>query len=83
MDLMNYINDKTIILIPVLYYIGTLFKSTEKIDDKFIPILLLPIGIIMSMLLMKDLSINSFIQGILTVACSTYANQIYKQFKNK
>lgn len=82
-DMIAYVNDKTLILIPVLYYIGTILKGLEKIEDKFIPLILLSFGIVMAMLLTHDISVNSFIQGILVTACSTYGNQIYKQLKNK
>jgi len=82
LDLTTYINNETIVLIPVLYFIGNIIKGIQKIDNKWIPIILLPIGVTLSMMILKNISVDSFIQGVLTTAASTYANQIYKQFKN-
>ena len=42
---MNYIVENCLILIPVLYVIGAIVKGVEIIKDKYIPLVLLPIGI--------------------------------------
>ena len=41
MDLMSYIVERALILIPALNVLGLIFKSIERIPDKFIPLLLL------------------------------------------
>lgn len=77
-NLMNYITENALILIPVLYVLGAILKGTEKIDDKYIPIILLPVGVALSMFLVS-FNINGVIQGILVTGASVYANQIVKQ----
>ena len=77
-NLMNYITENALILIPVLYILGTIAKNTEKIADKYIPIVLLPVGIVLSMFLV-GFNVNGIIQGILVTGASVYANQIVKQ----
>ena len=45
MNLMSYIVERSLILIPALNVLGLIFKSIERIPDKFIPLLLLIFGI--------------------------------------
>ncbi|MBN1048692.1 phage holin family protein [Clostridium botulinum] len=78
MEFINYITESALILVPVIFIIGTVFKGTEKIEDKYIPIILLPIGIILSMLLI-GFNIEGFIQGILVTGAAVYTNQLIKQ----
>ncbi len=78
MDFINYITENALILIPVLYIIGMILKDTNKVKDKYIPLILLPIGICLSMALM-GFGINAIIQGILVVGVSVYTNQLIKQ----
>ena len=51
MDLMEYITENALILIPVLYVIGMFLKALEFIKDKYIPCILLTIGIAFSIVL--------------------------------
>jgi len=78
MDFINYVTENALILIPVLYIIGMILKDTNKVKDKYIPLILLPIGICLSMALM-GVGINAIIQGILVVGVSVYTNQLIKQ----
>ncbi len=78
MEFINYITENALILIPVLYIIGMILKDTERIKDKYIPLILLPIGIGLAMALI-GININAIIQGILVVGVSVYTNQLVKQ----
>ena len=76
--LKDYILDNALILIPAIYVIGAILKGTELIKDKYIPVILLPIGVILAMLLV-GFNVNGFIQGILVTGVAVYANQLVKQ----
>eukprot|EP00828_Plagiopyla_frontata_P010700 TRINITY_DN1575_c0_g1_i4.p2 TRINITY_DN1575_c0_g1~~TRINITY_DN1575_c0_g1_i4.p2 ORF type:complete len:106 (+),score=5.97 TRINITY_DN1575_c0_g1_i4:158-475(+) len=78
MEFSQYIADNALILIPALYIIGMLIKNIEKIADKYIPIILLVIGILGAIGLM-GLSVNSAIQGVLVTGATVYVNQLIKQ----
>ncbi len=78
MEFINYITENALILIPVLYIIGMILKGIERIKDKYIPLILLPIGIGLAMALM-GININAIIQGVLVVGVSVYTNQLIKQ----
>ncbi|APF24887.1 phage holin family protein [Clostridium butyricum] len=77
-NIMNYIAENALILIPVLYVLGYILKGTEKVDDKYIPIILLPVGIVLAMLIV-GFDVNGFIQGVLITGAAVYANQLVKQ----
>lgn len=77
-NLMSYVMDNALILIPVLYVLGAILKGTEKVEDKYIPVILLPVGIVLAMLIV-GFNVNGFIQGILVTGATVYANQLVKQ----
>ena len=76
--LKDYILDNALILIPAIYVIGAILKGTELVKDKYIPVILLPIGIALGMILV-GFNVNGFIQGILVTGVAVYANQLVKQ----
>ena len=80
MQVLSYILDKALILIPVLYVIGMILKGIQKIPNKYIPLILLPIGILGAIGLM-GISVDAVIQGILVTGVAVYGNQLFKQLK--
>lgn len=89
--LKNFIKPELLVLIPVLYFIGFAIKSTLVIKDKFIPITLGLIGIILSVIWVlattefystQDIFMAIFVaitQGMLCSGASVYVNQLIKQ----
>lgn len=80
MEILNLITENALIFIPVIYIIGMMLKGLEKIQDKFIPLILLPIGVALAMLSM-GLCVEAFIQGVLVVGAAVYTNQLIKQIQ--
>lgn len=78
MDFTQYITASTLVCIPVLYIIGLILKNTNKVPDNVIPLVLLPIGIVLAMLLMGR-SVDALIQGVLVTGAAVYTNQVVKQ----
>ena len=83
MDFINYITENALILVPVLLVIGAILKNTERIKDKYIPVILLPAGIILSVWVMKSFTADSVIQGILVTGAAVYGNQLAKQISKE
>ena len=77
MDFMNFILDQALILIPVLYLIGS-FLKISNVDDKYIPLTLLVISVILAML-MIGFTVDGFIQGVLVAGAAVFTNQLVKQ----
>ena len=92
--LKEFVKPELLILIPVLYLIGTGLKNSI-FKDNLIPIALGIFGIILSTIYVfatgeisgiKDVLMGIFIsltQGVLVAGCSVYFNQIYKQLKEE
>ena len=80
MDILTYITENSLILIPVLVVLGTIIKNIEVIPDKYIPIILLPFGILGAMAI-SGWNVETAMQGILVTGCAVYGHQIYKQLK--
>lgn len=78
MEIVSYIVNRALIIIPVLNIIGMILKSLEKIPDRFIPLILLAVGIAGSIALM-GFSADSVIQGVLVTGAAVYGNQVVKQ----
>lgn len=81
MEILSYITENSLILIPVLLVLGQIVKNIEIIPDKWIPLIILPFGII-GALALGGVSADSVIQGILVSGAAVYGNQIYKQMTN-
>lgn len=76
----EFVIDQALIIIPVLYIIGTIIKGTEKINNKYIPLILLPISIIFC-LFVVGFNVQGVIQGILVCGTAVYVNQLLVQAK--
>ena len=79
MDFINYIVGNKLILIPVLYIIGYIIKNTNLIRNKFIPLILLIIGIILAVLMGGDTVVNNIVQGILVTGATVMTDQMIRQ----
>lgn len=83
----NYIKPELLVVAIVLYFIGIGIKNTERISDKYIPVILGIIGIVISAIYVVATSLfngyrsvlmaifTSVVQGILVAGLSVYANQ--------
>lgn len=82
MEFLSYITENALILIPVLIIIGQIIKGIEAIANKWIPLILLPLGIVGAMAL-GGWTVDSAIQGILVAGAAVYGNQLVKQLKTE
>ncbi len=90
MDFTEYIDPELFVTVPVLYLLGVMIKKSS-INDKFIPLILGIVGILLALsyqtasLLpstaseIASLIFASVTQGILCASCSVYANNLLKQ----
>ncbi len=97
MDIVNllteYIKPELLVVVIVLYFIETGLKKTELIKDKFIPIILGGIGILISAIYVIATSqinvyqevmmaiFTSIIQGILVAGISVYVKKLIQNRK--
>ena len=80
--MLEYISENALLMIPVLNIIGMIIKNTEKIPDKYIPLILLFFGIVGAVAIM-GISPEGVIQGALVTGTAVYGNQVFKQLKKE
>ena len=90
-QIMNYIKPELVVVAIVLYFIGTGLKQSQTVRDKFIPLILGSVGIILATIYVvatcplgttQEIAMAVFtaiVPGILVAGLSTYVNQIMKQ----
>lgn len=78
MEIIEYITENALILIPALVVIGSVLKGISIIPNKYIPLILLPLGVLGAMAL-NGISAANCVQGILVTGAAVYGHQIYKQ----
>lgn len=88
-QMFEYVKTELIVLIPVLFFIGEGIKSSQ-IKNKFIPFILMAIGIVLSGLWVfgttavsgsQDVALavfTSIVQGIIVAGMSTYIKELSK-----
>lgn len=89
--LMEYVKPELVIVAVALYILGIFLKQTTVVLDKYIPMILGIVGIVLCAVWVfatttvstpQDIALAIFtavIQGILVAGASTYVNQIVKQ----
>ena len=80
--MIEYIVENALVLVPVLNVIGMIIKNTEKINDKYIPLILLFFGVVGAVAIL-GFSPQSVVQGVLITGTAVYGNQVVKQLKTK
>lgn len=90
-QIMNYVKPELIVVAVVLYFIGMGLKQAQTVKDKYIPLILGGIGIVLCAIWVlatctlstgQDIAMAVFtaiVQGVLVAGLSTYVNQIIKQ----
>lgn len=90
-SIMEFISPELLVLIPVLYFVGLAIKNSATVADKFIPLILGGVGVLLAVVytfattLIGNFSeglLAAFVgitQGVLCAGCSVYVNQLIKQ----
>ena len=88
----NYVKPELLVLAVVLYFIGMWLKQAKAVKDKYIPLILGAVGIVLCaiwVLATCELGttqavamavFTAIVQGVLVAGLSTYVNQVIKQF---
>lgn len=90
-QILSYVKPELLIVVVVLYFIGVMIKKSENISDKFIPMILGILGVLICGLYVFATSavsgsqetamalFTAITQGIIVAGLSTYVNQLIKQ----
>ena len=91
-QVLNYVKPELVVVIIVLYFLGTFFKSSQRVKDKDIPMILGFIGVaicgiwVLAIGTPQEVAMAVFtalVQGILVAGASVYANQLAKQSRKE
>lgn len=77
---MEYIKEQAMILVPVLWIIGMIIKKIEQIKNKYIPVVLFILGVVLANLYL-EFSVEASLQGVLAVGLAVFIHQLKKQGK--
>lgn len=87
----NYVKPELIVVAIALYFSGMALKQAQAVKDKYIPLILGGIGIVICAMYVFATSVlntpqdivmaifTAIVQGILVAGLSIYVNQIIKQ----
>ncbi|HCQ6001150.1 phage holin family protein [Clostridioides difficile] len=81
-NLISFIPEQLLILVAALYVIGAGCKKYKQLDNKYIPVVLLILGIGFS-IWMLGLNPTSVLQDVICWGISIGINQTYKQLKEE
>lgn len=90
-QIVNYVKPELIVVAIALYFVGIALKQAQAVKDKFIPLIIGGISIVICAMYVfatstfgtpQDIVMAIFtavVQGILVAGLSTYVNQLIKQ----
>ena len=79
MDIVNYVVQEGLVMIPVLYIIGEIIKSTELLSNKWIPLALLIVSVGFTPLLLGAYTADNVVQAVLVAGVTVFGNELVKQ----
>ncbi len=78
MEILEYIITEALIIIPVLWILGSFLKRTPKVQDWTIPWVLLAVGILAALGII-GFTVDAAIQGVLVAGAAVLGHQLVKQ----
>ena len=94
-QIMNYVKPELIVVAVALYFTGMALKQAQSVKDKYIPLLLGGVSIVLCAIWVIATStitnaqeaamavLTAITQGILVAGLSTYVDQIKKQMNKE
>ena len=79
MDIINFIIDEGLIMIPVLYIIAEIIKFTGVLNNKWIPLTLLIFSLLFTPLLLGGFTPDNIVQAVLVTGVTVLGDQLIKQ----
>lgn len=79
----QFLLDRVLIVSVALLVLGVFLKKTPGISDWLIPWILTGAGIVLACGVLREVTVQATIQGILAAAVASWGNQLWKQTTEK
>ena len=79
MDILNYVVQEGLVMIPVLFIIGEIIKGTELLSNKWIPLVVLVISVVFTPLVLGAYTADNLVQAVLVAGVTVFGNELIKQ----
>ena len=79
MDIVNYVVQEGLVMIPVLYIIGEIVKGTELLSNKWIPLVILIVSVGFTPLVLGAYTADNIVQAVLVAGVTVFGNELIKQ----
>jgi steroid 5-alpha reductase family enzyme len=77
MDFMEFITPQAGIMIAVLWVIAEVIKRTEKVDNRWIPLILLIISVVATPPVLGGYNASNIVQGVLVLGAEMVGYQLW------
>jgi hypothetical protein len=82
MEILEYIINEALIIIPVLWILGSFLKKTPRVQDWTIPWVLLVAGMLFAIGII-GFNVDAVVQGVLVAGAAVLGHQLLKQTTNR
>ena len=79
MDILNYVVQEGLVMVPVLFIIGEIVKGTELLSNKWIPLVVLIISMGFTPLVLGAYTADNIVQAVLVAGVTVFGNELIKQ----
>ena len=79
MDVLNYVVQEGLVMIPVLFIIGEIIKATELLGNKWIPLTILIVSIGFTPLVLGAYPADNIVQAVLVAGVTVFGNELIRQ----
>ena len=79
MDILNYVVQEGLVMIPVLFIIGEIVKGTELLGNKWIPLVVLVVSVGFTPLVLGAYTADNIVQAVLVAGVTVFGNELIKQ----
>ena len=77
MDILKFILEDALIMIPVLYVIINIIKGTDIVNKKYLPLIALVVSVaITPLILMGGYNANNIVQAILIAGATVFTHEV-------
>lgn len=81
MEILEYVVQEGLVMVPVLYILGEIIEHTDTLANKWIPPILLVVSLGFTPFLLNGFTADNIVQAVLVAGVTVFSDQLYKQAK--